>query len=133
MVYNKDNPRQWWQNPVPDPAPALYPPFYLVTCHSMMIYRNHSLCAGSFVLSGTLESFFSHSGQHWNLDIMSEQIQILLSLLVRTSQSGCSGVEERSHMMIFWTGGSRRETEMYFYSSQFSGQRSWANVWGQEG
>lgn len=44
-----------------------------------------------------------------------------------------SGVEERTHMMIPWTGGSRRRTAMYFYSSQISGQRSWANVWGQEG
>lgn len=75
------NPRQWWQNPAPDPALLLYPS--LLTCHSITMYRNCSVCAGSFVLSEALRSFCNCWGLDCDLGIRCEQIQMLCPVLSR--------------------------------------------------
>lgn len=60
------------------------------------------MCAGSFALSGALESFCNHQGLDCDLGIRSEQIQMLPSP-VKTSQTGYPGAEESARMLNLWS------------------------------
>lgn len=61
------------------------------------------MCAGSFALSGALETFCSHRGLDCDLGMRSEQIQMLPSPLKEISQTGYPEAEDSARMLILWS------------------------------
>lgn len=115
-------------NPSSRSCSGFVPSLYLLSCGSVMIYSKCSMCAGSFDLSGALGSSYYDQGLDCISGTRSKQIQMLPSPLEKTSQTGYPEAEDRASILILWSRWSRRWTEMYFHSLQFSGQHSWANV-----
>lgn len=80
------------------------------------------MCGPFFPLRGS--KCCNHQGLYCDLDIRSEQIQMLPSPLKMTYQTGYPGAEDNTGMLISWSRQSRRWAEMYFRSLQFSDQHS---------